>query len=207
MSLTTYAGLQSAVQDFLLRDDLASAVPTFITLAEADMNRRVRHWRMETRATGTISSRFTDVPADWIETHRFALTTGGVSRMEPMSLADMLSRRGGSDDATGRPKYFATINSDFEVWPSPDGSYDYELIYFTKIPALSDANTINWMLEHHPDAYLYGALVHSAPYLVGDERLPVWSSFYNGAIEAIEQDSDRAKAGGTGLRIKTRAFT
>lgn len=206
MALTTYAELQTAVADFLNRDDLASTATTFIALAEADMNRRVRHWRMEARATGTLSSRYLGEPTGWLEAHRMALTTGGITRLEPMSLADMLERRGSTDDTSGRPRYFAMANGDFEFWPTPDGSYEYELIYYTRIPALSVAAPTNWMLEYHPDAYLYGALVHSAPYLVDDGRVGTWGSFYNAAIEAIQQESERAKAGGSGLRIKSRAF-
>jgi hypothetical protein len=45
MALTTYAELKTSIADFLNRDDLTSAIPDFITLAEADMQRRVKHWR------------------------------------------------------------------------------------------------------------------------------------------------------------------
>ena len=52
MAITTYAELQSSIADFLDRDDLTSVIPTFISLAEADMNRQIRHWRQEKRANG-----------------------------------------------------------------------------------------------------------------------------------------------------------
>lgn len=50
MAITTYTELKSAIADFLNRDDLETVAPTFIALAEADINRRLRHWRMEKRA-------------------------------------------------------------------------------------------------------------------------------------------------------------
>ena len=40
MALDTYTGLKASVADFLNRGDLASAIPDFITLAEAQMTRR-----------------------------------------------------------------------------------------------------------------------------------------------------------------------
>ena len=58
MALTTYAELKTAIGDFLNRDDLTSVAPDFITLAEADINRRVRHWRMEGRSTAQIDTQF-----------------------------------------------------------------------------------------------------------------------------------------------------
>ena len=54
MSITTYAELKSAIANWLLRDDLTSVIPDFIALAEADMNRAIRHWRMEKRSTAEI---------------------------------------------------------------------------------------------------------------------------------------------------------
>lgn len=44
--------------------------------------------------------------------------------------------------------------------PVPNTTYTIELIYYLRIPALSDSATSNWMLTDHPDAYLYGTLYH-----------------------------------------------
>ena len=51
MSITTYSELKTAVANWLNRDDLTSVIPDFIALTEADMDRKIRHWRMEKRAT------------------------------------------------------------------------------------------------------------------------------------------------------------
>ena len=40
MAITTYAELQTSIADFLNRDDLASVTTSFISLAEADMQRQ-----------------------------------------------------------------------------------------------------------------------------------------------------------------------
>ena len=55
MALSTYDELKDSVADFLNRSDLTSVIPDFIKMAETDMNRKVRHWRMENRASATIS--------------------------------------------------------------------------------------------------------------------------------------------------------
>ena len=56
MALTNYSELKSSIADFLNRDDLTSVIPTFISLAEAQFARDLRHYKMENRATGTIDS-------------------------------------------------------------------------------------------------------------------------------------------------------
>ena len=66
MAISTYAELQSAVGDFLNRQDLTTVIPTFIALAEADLNRSIRHRSMLTRSTATIDSQFTALPTDFL---------------------------------------------------------------------------------------------------------------------------------------------
>jgi hypothetical protein len=204
MTITTYATLKTAVADFLNRDDLTSVVPTFIALAEADMQRKVRHWRMETRSTAQLDTQFSAIPADWIETIRFYLTSGETARLELLSHAELLDRKQRAGAINGQPYYYAMTGSQFELYPVPDGVYTGELLYFAKIPALSDAATTNWLLTDSPDAYLYVALVHAAPYLKDDARIQVWAALYQSAIDNLNAASDSARYSGTGLRMKIR---
>ena len=73
MSITTYAELQSAVGDWLNRDDLSPVVTSFISLAEARINRDLRHRQQETRSALTVGARYVDLPADWLETIRIQI--------------------------------------------------------------------------------------------------------------------------------------
>lgn len=206
MTITTYATLKTAVADFLNRDDLTSVVPTFIALAEADMQRKLRHWRMEQRATAQLDTQFSAIPADWVETIRFYLTTGETSRLELISQAELIDRKQADSNVTGRPYYYAMTGAQFELYPVPDGLYTGELLYFGKIPALSDSATTNWLLTNAPDAYLYGALIHSAPYLKDDARIQIWAALYQSAIDNLNNSSNDARHSGTGLRMKIRSF-
>jgi hypothetical protein len=206
MTITTYATLKTAVADFLNRDDLTSVVPTFIALAEADMQRKVRHWRMETRSTAQLDTQFSAIPSDWVETIRFYLTTGETSRLELISQAEMIDRKEADSNVTGSPYYYAMTGSQFELYPVPDGTYAGELLYYAKIPALSDSATTNWLLTNAPDAYLYGALIHSAPYLKDDARIQIWAGLYQSAIDGLNTSSNDARHSGTGLRMKIRSF-
>ena len=43
MAITTYAELKTAIANWLNREDLTSVIPDFISLAEADFNRKLRH--------------------------------------------------------------------------------------------------------------------------------------------------------------------
>ena len=206
MSITTYSELQTAIADFLNRDDLASVVPTFITLAESSIQRRIRHWRQETRTTVTLDAQYEALPADFLEAIRFYVTTDGTNPLDLISQAELLDRKQLARDTSGRPRFYAITSGQFELYPVPDGSYDAEIYYFSRIPALSDAAPTNWLLEYFPDVLLYGALVHSAPYLKEDARIQIWSALYQEAVDLINASSQQAKFGGSGQRLKIRSY-
>jgi hypothetical protein len=206
MAITTYAELKSSITDFLNRDDLDTVAPDFITLAEADLSRKVRHWRMEGRATAEIDTQYSAIPADFLEVITFHVTSGNLRPLELISQAEMLQRRYENLDTSGKPAYYALTAGEIEVYPTPDGTYTTELYYYKRISALSDSNTSNWLLEYFPDAYLYGSLVHSAPYLKDDARLQLWAALYEQAIASINRESEATKFGGSGRRMKIKAY-
>lgn len=205
MAITTYAELKTSVANWLNRDDLTSVIPDFIALNEADMDRTVRHWRMENRSTASIDTRYTALPDDFLEAVRFHLDVDE----RPIELATPLflqKKRNQNADATGRPQYYAIISGQIEVWPKPDGTYTGELYYYARTATLSDSNTSNWILTYFPDAYLYGSLIHSAPYLVDDARVATWLALYKKAIDGINGNNDTAKFGGSGLRMQINTY-
>ena len=206
MPITTYTELKTNIADFLNRDDLTSVSSTFVSLAEADLNRQIRHWRQEKRSTAEIDTQYSAIPADMLEVIRFYITSGDTRPLELISQAEMLDRKFRNLNTSGQPAYYAVTAGELEVYPVPDGTYTSELYYFGKTPALSDSNTSNWILEHYPDAYLYGSLIHSAPYLKDDARIQVWAALYQSAIDSINQASEKAKFGGSGRRMKIRAY-
>jgi len=206
MAISTYAELQSAIADFLDRDDLTSAIPTFIYAAEKQMEKEIRHPRMMRRSEGQIDSRYSPVPPTWLETIRLHISGTPSYRLELTSLDDMLQLREQSGGGSGRPTHYAHFGENIEVYPNPDTEYDIELMYYEKLPVLSDSNTSNWLLEVAPEAYLYGALVHSAPYLKDDARIQVWGSLYAGAVAGVNKQADQARFGGSGLRMRVRSY-
>lgn len=206
MAITTYAELKTAIADFLNRDDLASVIPTFVSLAEAQINRDIRHWRMESRVSGqqTGGDAYMQLPADWVETIRFTIGSNPALSLASIdAIADMRSKR---DNLSGVPTHYAHVRGEFELYPTPSADTDFELLYYQKIPALSDSNASNWLLEQAVDVYLYGALIHTAPYLADDARLAVWAQMYSAAVANLNSASDSAQYSGSGLKLKVRGL-
>ena len=205
MSITTYAELQSSIADWLLRDDLTSVIPTFISLAEAKFNRRIRDYRMVKRATAEVDTAYFAIPSDWQENIRFQLNTSPITTLEYVT-PDQAAEEKRLYNSSGRPAFFTMIGDQFQIVPAPDSTYDAELTYYAKIPALSGSNTSNWLLEKAPDIYLYAALMEAAPYLDDDARVQVWGGMLEQSMNAIQIESDRAKTGSSSIRMRAKAM-
>ena len=202
MAITTYTELKAAIADWLLRDDLTSVIPSFIALAEADMNRKLRHWQMETATDISLSARLTALPSDYLSPVSLSVASTAPVRVEMASRADLQARRAKSLDATGVPAYYAIAAGQLEVYPTPDATYTATLTYNAKPEALGDSNASNWVLADHPDIYLMGALAMAAPYLNDDARIGTFAGLYERAINDANEQSSRAQWGASGLRIK-----
>ena len=208
MALTTYTELKASIADFLNRDDLTSVIPDFITLAEAQINRDIRHWNMEARSSGQQSGgdEYMQYPADWVETIRLHLTGSGTSVVNLISRDAMADKRQGDEDVSGTPMYYTHADGQFQLYPTPSADTDFELLYYQKLDALSGSNAENWLLLDSPDVYLYGALLHSAPYLAEDERVAIWAQMYSASVTRLNEASESARYSGSGLRLKIRGL-
>lgn len=205
MAITTYSELKSAVADFLNRDDLTSAIPNFIALAEATLNRRMRAPEMVTRATVTVDAEYENRPADWMETIRYQINTNPITVVEFVTPEEAIIQKT-RFSASGVPIYFSTVGTQFQHVPVPDTSYTGELMYYARIAGLSDSNTSNWLLTANPDIYLYATLIQSAPYLKEDERISVWAGIYDRLMAEYDVAEQRAKTGSSRLVTRTRTF-
>jgi hypothetical protein len=197
MALDTFSGLKTTISDYLNRDDLTSIIPSFITLAEAKFNRKLRIRQMIKRATATIDTQYFAYPSDWLQAKEFQLNTSPVVRLEFVTefYGDELKEN--RYISIGKPVYYTIIGTQIEVIPVPDTTYTGELTYYAKITELSDSNTSNFLLTYAPDLYLYGALIEASPYLKDDERLNTWGQLYANSLSDIEIADQRASVSST----------
>jgi len=208
MAITNYTNLQTTIADFLNRDDLTAVIPTFIQLTEAQLNRDIRHHNMEARTSGqqTGGDQYMQVPSDWLETIRLHLTGSGTSALTLMSRAAIADIRAKNENvSTVLPYYYCHSDGQFELYPTPVEDTDFELLYYQKIPDLA-TNSTNWLLTDAPDVYLYGALLHSAPYLAEDARVAVWAQMYSAAVQNVNSASEKARYSGSGMTLKVRGL-
>jgi len=204
MALANYTDLKASVADFLNRSDLTSVISDFVTMAEADFNRTIRVRDMVKRSRAPITSQYVKFPPGFMGMKNIDLLTDPVTPLNYKNLSELDAHR--RKDATGKPLYYSIVQDNIEFAPVPDGEYTIEIVYYEKIPALSDTDSTNWLLTAHPDAYLYGSLMHSAPYLQADERIGVWAGKYQQIIEQIMASDEKIQFSGSTPSISFTPF-
>ncbi len=192
MPLASYSDLKAEVAAWLRRSDLVFEIPNFITLAEAQMNRRLRVRPMVARLAQTWPSEYADLPDDFLAERDLTVSAGGADHRLTYLTPEQMDERSEAA-APGRPRFYAIYGGQLRLHPAPDTGYAGALVYLQALPALSDASPSNWLLQAHPDAYLYGALTQSAPYLRADDRLQTWGTLFTTILADIEA-ADRTGA-------------
>lgn len=184
--------------DWLNRTDLTAIIPTFIALAEAEMNRAIRTRDMIARATATVSAEYVPLPTDYQEMRDVRVSyQARYYRMKVLSPNELDDYEWASGNTSGNPQYYAIVGSSLRMLPAPAAEYTVEMSYFGKIPALSNSATTNWMLTKNPDFYLYAALAHSAPYLKDDERAGMWANMASAMAGSIMGEDEKALYSGS----------
>jgi hypothetical protein len=195
MSLSTYTGLKAEVASFLNRSDLTLNIPTFISLAEAEIQRVLR--RTTKRSTVTVAEESFAIPATVAELRSLRFVTSSRSRDLPISIVtpEQLSDTRARGEPAGRPRAAAVVGTNLLFAPAPDAVYDMEIAYFEKLVPLSASVATNVVLAEAPDVYLYGALREASAFLEHDERIPVWSTKFTTALDQLAVARQREEHG------------
>ena len=99
MSIANYTELQTAVANWLDRDDLAARIPEFISLCEARFNRTLRLRAMETLDTtvSTVGGTSTiALPTGYVQMRDFHLTTSPLTQLQYLAPEMMVRLNAGS---------------------------------------------------------------------------------------------------------------
>ena len=202
MAISTYAELQTAVANWLDRDDLTDRIPEFIALAEARMNRVLRIRLMEAKYTASTvgAQRNYALPTGYLQMRNFQINTTPITPLQYVSPEIYDRLWGGS--AGGTPQFYTIIAGEVQLGPIPATStMTLEMLFYKKISALSVTNTTEAMLTDNPDVYLYGALLEAEPFIMNDERVALWAKGFAQAIADLQEQDNKDRHSGSALRV------
>lgn len=208
MSLNSYDGLKQSIIDHLERDDLSSHVDDFIDLAEARHKDDVRIRAMLNRSTLSIAAddQYIDLFDDFLDLKYLRIqvpdSTSGRSFLPDLMQVTIDEITDRSQKHAACPRCFA-VHSQIELHAPADQAYTAEVFYYSTLDPLDDSNSSNALLARAPGAYLYGALSAAAPFLMHDERVPLWEGLYASIVDKLNRaEQDNRRGGPLVARVK-----
>lgn len=171
-----YAGLVAAIQNWGARSDavIVSEIPNFVSFATDMFNNgmpersiaplRVRE--MITTDDLTMTDGVGALPSDYLQyiTAQSMASTPRALTYAPGSYSNVAY-----DNSAGLSNIFSIVGSSVNVFPL-SGS-DLRLVYYAKIPNLTDSVTTNWLIEKMPALYLHASLLQLALFTMNDALL------------------------------------
>ena len=195
-----YSGLIALIGDYLDRADLTARIPTFIELATRRFNRTLWVPERQVSVEVPVAGEYR-LPGGFYQIRAIFVADGDDTPLGQVSVDTIKAAR----EVTGRPTRYAIFGDILLFDPQVDKAYVVTISYYEAIPPLGSFNTSNWLLEKHPDAYLYGALVQAEAMLGNDERTLLWKSALDEVLDEIARTGLRQLHSGGPLVMRTSA--
>jgi hypothetical protein len=194
MSITTYAELQAAAANWLVRADLTARIPEFITLAEARLNRvlRARLAEVEQGLTGVVGARTLPLPAGFAEPLGLWIVRSWGREALPFREASLI----GASSLRGEPCAWTVDGATLAFDRPCDQAYGFTLRMLAKFQLSATAPT-NALLSDYPDAYLFAALCEAAPFLRDADLASAYEARLERALSEINAKDARSRAART----------
>jgi len=201
MAISNYTELKTAVANWLDRDDLTDRIPEFIALAEARFNRVLRLRSMEAKYTAdtVAGQRNLALPASYIQMRNFQVNTSPLTTLSYVTPEIYDRLWGGSTQGT--PKFYTILANEVSLGPIPASTQEVEMLFYKKFDNLSGSVATNWMITNAPDIYLYGSMLEAEPFIMNDERVPLWAQALQQGVSDLQEQDNKDRHSGSALRV------
>ena len=201
MAIGNYTELNTAVANWLDRDDLTDRIPEFIVLAEARFNRLLRIRAMEEKQTASTvaGQRNLALPTNFIQMRNLQINTSPITPMQYVT-PEIYDRLYGSTHS-GTPQMYTIIADELQLGPVPASVQTIEMLFYKKFDAITSVSPTNWVIINAPDVYLYGCLLEAEPFIMNDPRVQLWSTAFRQSIADIQEQDNKDRHSGSALRV------
>lgn len=187
-----YTSLISYLNSWLARTDLTVEAPYFISMFEdwlhygTDMDPPLRCREMELilEITPDVDDNTVALPDDYLE-YRSVVELASIRRPLKYITADQAEQFFPIRSGGGLATHFYIVGE--TLYPVPTTDNDIELTYYQKIPALTEDNTTNWLLEKNKSIYFRGALMMAADFIKDDAEFAKHQSIVRSLVAGMNK--------------------
>lgn len=183
---------------YLHRSDVTARIPTWIGLAESDMQVRCKLLEFEVTAPVVVTAGAGSLPSDLVAMR--SIYWDGNPKQPLAYVApdrfDLLR------NASGDPRYYTLVGTQLRVAPSASGNA--YLTYNARFTGISSTMGTNSIINNFPDAYLFGTLYQAALWEENDEKAAKNKGLFDQAVARIQTNNTDRKWAGSSLQVRPR---
>jgi hypothetical protein len=199
----TYAGLLAtiAVMGKSTGANFTAAIPDFVTLAEARINRRLRVRAMESAFTlsATGGEPRVALPTGYVGFNNIYMNDDAANPLQYLPSEQFRTQFSGS--VTGKPTSYTIEGENLVLGPVPDTDYTLKGICYLTLSPLS--TMVNSVFTSNPDLYLFGALAEAWDFQDQDTQTQKYLARFESAAIQIQERDTQDRISGSVLTVRT----
>lgn len=208
-----YKELVEAATSYADRKDIEvdANIPTFILMAESRINRALKTAKQTHRVyTATIAGKeYYSLPPDYNGMRVVHFNTGEVddenngSDTVQLYYATPEQITQFQQNGNAHNFYYTIINNQIQLHDKLPGSGTIEMVFYRKVPNLSESEETNWLLDDSPDIYLSGVCAEIELFVKNYDAAQLWDSRMTRAIEELDLSDVQNRWAGNSMVIRT----
>ncbi len=202
--LMTYNLLMDDVQSYINRNDpdFVAQIPRLIMMAENRIAARVRGLGFLKYAQFELTTSEPTVvkPVRWRETAAMSIIVNGETKFLTQRNYQFCRTFWPDQSQVGVPDHYSDY--DYEHWliaATPDTAYEAEVAYYERPLPLDATNQTNWTTRYAPQLILYATLLEAQPWIKREDRLQIFKSLYDEAVNDVTTEAMRRINGDSSL--------
>jgi hypothetical protein len=220
MAYNTREGVRDKVIEYLDgRTDLNTKINSWIDDARRDIANKYNFAYLYVEATcdtSAGSARYA-LPSDYLNHLNLFIETKKLVRIDPTEFDAVHGDDIALDSTTaktpylyttgaleqGEPEYYIDRGLEFDLWPTPDGTYTLTMRYYAQPSAFTDDDDYDYITTFHTEAVIFGAAYRGAVYLEDKDKMAIYRDQYTTQINTLLQREKERKGADIGHRMKS----
>jgi hypothetical protein len=183
-------------------EELADSMGSFTRVVEAKINNALRTGDQSVRAQIWLRSdeEYYSLPCDWGGARDVEILHEGEQHgrtlvyLAPEEINKLSRRQGGHN-------YYTIIAGQIQIAPPADHQI-LEVVYYQRLPELSEDDDTNWLTEKNPDAYIFGLCTEISAFAKDPIQFEIWKQRFNEAMIDITREDQITRWSGPALRVQ-----
>ena len=187
-------------------EEMESTMPSFVKVVEGKINNALRTGDQAVRSQIYLEreNEYYGLPSDWGGARDVEILEAGKQHGRTLTYLapEEMNKLSRSPNRTyPRHNYYTIIANQIQVAPPSDNEI-LEIVYYQRLPALTNDEDINWLTEKNPDAYIFGLCTEISVFAKDVMSYETYKNRFAESLMDITMEDQITRWSGPSLRVQ-----